>query len=84
MSEVIPNIKEIHGYADNSAIETSFQSGSTSSDIKAVRMMENTLASIRSWVSENCLKINDSKTEFITYGSWQQLKNLSIESLIVN
>ena len=46
--------------------------------------MENTLASIRSWMSENRLKMNDSKTELIIYGSRQQLKNLSIGSLKVN
>ena len=35
-------------------------------------------------MSENCLKMNDSKTEFIIYGSWQQVKNLTIDALIVN
>ena len=32
MSEIIPNIKEIHGYADDQAIKTSFQSGSANSE----------------------------------------------------
>ena len=84
VSEVIPNIIDIHGYADDHAIKTSFQSESKISETEAVNVMENTLASIRSWMSENRLKINDSKTEFIIYGSRQQFKNLSIDSLKVN
>ena len=84
MSEVIPNIIDIHGYADDHAIKTLFQSESKISETEAVNVMENTLASIRSWMSENRLKINDSKTEFIIYGSRQQFKNLSIDSLKVN
>ena len=35
-------------------------------------------------MSENYMKKNDSETEFIIYGSWQQLKNLPIDSLKVN
>ena len=35
MSEVIPNIIEIHGYADDHAIKTSYQSGSVTSEEEA-------------------------------------------------
>ena len=42
MSEVIPNIIEIHVYAGDHAIKTSFQSGSKNSEIEAVNVMENT------------------------------------------
>ena len=41
------------------------------------------LASIWSWLSENHLKMNDSKTELIIYGSRQKPKNLSTDSLKV-
>ena len=39
--------------------------GSTTSDIEAGNMMENTLANIRSRMSENCLKMHDSKIVII-------------------
>ena len=35
-------------------------------------------------MSENYMKKNDSETEFIIYGSWQQLKKLPIDTLKVN
>ena len=54
------------------------------SEIEEVNVMQHTVASTSSWISENHLKMNDSKTEIIMYGSWQQLKNLSINSLKVN
>ena len=63
---------------------TSSQSGHTALEIKAINVMENTLAIIRSWMSENSLKMNYCKTEFIIYGSRQQLKHLSINSLKMN
>ena len=44
MSEVIPNIKEIHGYADDHANETS--SGSSTSETEAIYVMENTATSM--------------------------------------
>ena len=52
--------------------------------VEEVNVMQNTVASTISWIIENHLKMKDSKTEFIMYGSWQQLKNLSINSLKVN
>ena len=63
---------------------TSSQSGHTTLDIKAIYVMENTLAIIKSWMSANSLKMNHCKIEFIIYGSRQQLKNLLINSLKMN
>ena len=74
VSKVIQN-KKIHGYADDHAITTSFHGGSTTSEIEEVNVMQNTVTSTSSWISENHLKVNDSKTEFIMYGSWQQLNS---------
>ena len=61
VSDVIPYIKETHGYADVHANKTSFQNRSATSVINAVNVMENTLGlvSIGSWMSENCLKMHD-------------------------
>ena len=55
----------MHGYTDDHAIKTSFQSGSTTLGIEAAKVMENTLASIKSWMSENRIKMKDFRAEFI-------------------
>ena len=59
---------EIHRYADDHAVET-FYSGCSSSEIEAVTVVEKTLVSISSWMSEKHLKMNDPKTEFIVNSS---------------
>ena len=42
-----------------------------------VRKLERSLLEIKSWMDENRLKMNTSKTEFIMFGSWQQLSKTS-------
>ena len=37
----------------------------------AYKEMEETLANIRNWMNMNRLKMNNSKTEFITFGTRQ-------------
>ena len=59
MSEVIRNTKI---YIDR---QTSFQRGSATSEIKAVHVMDNTLASIRSQMSGKHLKMNDLKQNLL-------------------
>ena len=67
MAEVIPDSLDIHGYADDHAIKTSFRSGDLSVEKQAFKELEDCLAKIRNWMNENRLKMNDSKTEFIVF-----------------
>ena len=84
MADVIPSNLDIHGYADDHAIKVSFTSGIQSAEEKAILDMEGTLAEIRSWMNTNRLKMNDSKTEYIVFGSRQQLNKLCSTTLNVN
>ena len=50
-----------------------------------VDLMANVIEILQtSWMSENLLKMNDHKIEFIIYDSQQQLKNLLTDTLKVN
>ena len=49
----------------------------------AVETIEQCVTEIRSWMKTNSLKLNDSKTEVIVYGSAQQLKKFTLQSLRV-
>ena len=57
----------MHGYADDTQIYTSFCPGFD--ELSALERLETCISSIRSWMKENTLKLNDNKTEFITLGS---------------
>ena len=84
VAEIIPQHMDIHGYADDHAIKTSFKAGDTVSELTALSSMEETLTNIRDWMNMNKLKMNDSKTEFIMFGSRQQLLKLTSTSIYVN
>ena len=45
--------------------------------------MEDCIRDIRQWMVENRLKMNNSKTEFLTIGSSQQLKKIEYDFLMV-
>lgn len=84
MAEVVPQNLDIHGYADDHAIKTAYNGGTQSSELAALGDIELALTKIRDWMNENRLKMNDSKTEFIVFGSRHQLNKALITSLNVN
>ena len=84
MSEIVPHNLEIHGYADDHAIKTSYKSGVQSEELIARTTMEETMVDIKDWMNINRLKMNESKTEFIVFGSRQQIMKSTITSLNVN
>ena len=47
----------------------------------AVGRIEEYVAEIRTWMSSNFLKLNDSKTEVIVFGSAQQLKKIELNTM---
>ena len=46
-------------------------------------MIEECIAEVRIWMVSHRLLINDTKTEFLIIGSYQQLSKVSIESIAV-
>jgi hypothetical protein len=71
------------GYADDQLTYRAFKAGSQASEIKTVSELEKCLADINSWMSKNRLKMNPGKTEFILFGSRQQLKKCETSSIEV-
>ena len=45
--------------------------------------MERCISDIRAWMTNNYLKLNDTKTEFLVIGSRQQLTKIKIDSIRV-
>jgi len=45
--------------------------------------MENCTTDVRSWMSNNKLKLNDDKTEFLVIGTSKQLSKVSVTLSVV-
>ena len=52
--------------------------------LNGIRKSEGCLKTIESWTSENYLQLNASKTEFIAFGSKEQLAKVQFEDLVIN
>ena len=50
---------------------------------QAIKAIENCIADDRAWLVSHRLMFNDSKTEFLIIGSWQQLSKVTIASIEV-
>ena len=69
-----------HIYADDTQIYVSFLPGEEEA---ALTKLENCLEEVRQWMAANWLQLNDSKTEFIIFGSSQNLCSLTKTSLTI-
>ena len=67
---------QMHMYADDTQLYLSFKPEEYD---QAIKKMEICLSSIRAWMSQNRLKLNDSKTEFMVIGKKGSLKQLPPE-----
>ena len=57
-----------HFYADDSQIYVSFKPTQNNA-VYALNMLESCVSEIREWMTDNFLKLNDNKSEFIVMGS---------------
>jgi hypothetical protein len=71
-------------YADDEQLILSFKPMSKTNDVQAVSKMEKCIEDIRTFLLENKLSNNSSKTEFIIVGGKQNLKKLDILSINVD
>jgi len=74
----------IHCYADDSQVYISFSPNDRAEQLAVVRNMEDCIRyGIRVWMLNNDLKLNDDKTEFLIFGTSQQLEKLDNISIRV-
>ena len=77
---------DLHGYADDDGVKNEFKVCKTNhtDENASVRVMEDCASEIKKWMDKNQLKMNDSKTEFITFASQRQHPKCNTTHLCVN
>lgn len=84
MRKCIPMSIDLHGYADDHALKNCFPGKNRALEASTINELEDSLKYVKTWMNGNRLKMNDSKTEFIQFGSKQQLKKCVAQNLVVN
>ena len=84
LQDVIPRGTPLHGFADDHSVKKSFNANrkNRNKERKTLQDLEDSVMKIKHWMDINQLKMNDWKTEFILYGSRQQL--LKCETISIN
>ncbi len=83
LSMKIPSEIDIHGYADDHAVKKTFQPTHPGNEDLVLLQLSNTMMHIDSWMRENRLKMNPTKTEFVYFGSKIQLNKCVQTSMMV-
>jgi hypothetical protein len=78
---VIPQSISLYGFADDHIANKMFKPTSVENEKQATQELENCAKTIDNWMKQNKLKMNSSKTEFILFGSRQQLEKCSVTEI---
>ena len=82
--DIVDNhLPDVEGYADDHQLYLAFQPDSEESAMEAINSMQNCITDVRDWMISHKLKINDSKTEFLLFGTKQQLQKVNITHIKV-
>ena len=65
-----------HLFADDTQLLKSLNPNSVDSQVLALQYMENAISKVSKWMTENKLKLNKSKTEFIIFGTGKQMQKM--------
>ena len=79
LGQICASQVQYHLYADDQQIYCSFKPGPAGVQLAqddCVHHMERCIEEIRNWMARNMLKLNVERTEFIIFGTCQQLKKI--------
>ncbi|PIK50955.1 hypothetical protein BSL78_12172 [Apostichopus japonicus] len=73
---------QYHVYADDTQLHMSFKPTQKCAN-QSIKNIEFCICEIRKWMQENFLKLNDDKTEFVLFGSRQQLSKVHVPHITI-
>ncbi|KAK6191070.1 hypothetical protein SNE40_002818 [Patella caerulea] len=71
------------GYADDHSLYDSFKAGDLDAELSIASQLSESLDDVKIWMLHNRLKMDDDKTEVITFGANRQLQKSTIHKLRV-
>ena len=74
----------LHGFANDCALKNTYKAKSCTAEKCSVQTLERKAVDVKEWMDTNRLKMNDSKTELVTFASKQMLKLCTTDHLNVN
>ena len=75
--------QELLGYADDHSLVDSFMASDRVDEHLTMKNLEHTLTQTKDWMQRNMLKMNDSKSELIMFGSSMQLTKVETSRLYI-
>ena len=81
INQVVPKDITLNGFSDDHSLRKSFQASDRIQERQTKLKMEQIFNNIREWMDSMCLKLNSEKTEYIMFGSWQQMTKINLEPL---
>ena len=93
LQEVIPDLDgssstykpiDHHGFVDDHVYKKLFVAKSRTDETNTMVELENCVSRIKNWMDGNRLKMNDSKTEFIMFGSRMMLTRCTTTDMNIN
>ena len=73
LQEVIPGNFQLHGYADDHIFRCAFNASDRRAESGTLTSIESCAQDIKTWMDNNRLRMNGSKTEFILFGNSVQV-----------
>ena len=81
IEDKVDNSITLTAFADDHSICNNFKAGDKEQEHKVKTDLEKTFTHLKQWMDMMHLKLNPDKTEYILFGSWEQLKKTSQEPL---
>ena len=73
----------LSSFANDHSLKKAFSLHQTNDEHNTIATIEKTMLEVKSWMDAVCLKLNESKTEFIYFGSQQLLQMCNAENVKV-
>ena len=84
LQSVVEKPITINGFANDHMLKDKFKINNEMDEKRCKENLESCIVNIKNWMDENCLKMNDDKTEYIIFTSNKMSKKVETQSISIN
>ena len=81
-TEILAYVR-LNAFVDDHSLSCAFKANNREQEVDTMNSVEHCLLDVNRWMNQNTLKMNMEKTEFIMFGSGQNLPKCSTENMSV-